>query len=55
MPMGAAVIIRYNRASFNVYTEGDKASPAPVLAPPLKSFGPQSESPFLSENEQKSC
>ena len=36
--------------------EGTKPPPpAPVLAPPLKGFGPPSKSPFLSENERKSC
>ena len=47
------------RASFNIYTGGDKAPPpppAPVLAPPLKGFGPPSKSPFylkMSENHVK--
>ena len=31
-----------DRASFNIYIGGAKAPPAPVLAPPLKGFGPPS-------------
>ena len=41
------------RAFFNIYTGGAKAPPAPMLAPPLKGFGPPSNVPFclkMSEN-----
>ena len=43
-------VSKYARAFFNIYTGGAKAPPAPMLAPPLKGFGPPSKSPFWSEN-----
>ncbi len=46
-------IFNQNTAFFNIYTGGAKAPPAPMLAPPLKGFGPPSNVPFclkMSEN-----
>ena len=47
---GLVFYIHCHRAFFNIYTGGAKAPPppppAPMLAPPLKGFGPPSNVPF---------
>ena len=41
-----------SRAFFNYITGGAKAPPAPMVAPPLKHFGPPSQSPFSLKYKQ---